>query len=80
MGVRSRIQKGQLLALPRSQTPSTLAEKTSEGVEIGESLAARLIKEPDQNTRRGQGISVRPVAILDVDPEMPRNRVEIPAP
>jgi hypothetical protein len=49
-------------------------------VEVGESLPARLIKEPDQNACRGQGISVRPVAILDVDPEVPRNRVEIPAP
>ena len=80
MGVRRRIQQGELLALPRSRTPPTLAEKSPEGVEVGESLPARLIEEPDQNARRGQGISVSPVAILDVDPEVPRNRVEIPAP
>ena len=69
-----------MLALAWSRTPSALAEKSSEGVEVGESLPARLIKEPDQNARRGQGISVRPVAILNVDPEVPRNGVEIPAP
>jgi hypothetical protein len=48
-------------------------------VEVGESLPARLIEEPDQKTRRGQGISVSPVAIRDLDPEVPCNRVEIPA-
>ena len=49
-------------------------------MEVGESLPTRLIEEPDQDTRRGQGVSVSPVAIRDVDPEVPRNRVEIPAP
>ena len=80
IGVGSGTQEGQLLALSRSRTPPTLPEKGSEGVEVGESLPARLIEEPDQNTRRGQGVSVSPVAIRDVDPEVPRNRVEIPAP
>ena len=69
-----------MLALPRSRASSTPPEKRFEGVEIGESLPARLIEKPDQNPRRGQGISVSPVAILDIDPEVPRNRVEIPTP
>ena len=72
--------KRELLTLPRSRTPPTLPEKSSERVEVGESLAARLIEEPDQNTRGGQGVSVCSVAIRDVDPEMSCNRVEIPAP
>ena len=62
-------------ALPRSRTPSTLTQKRSEGVEVGESLPARFIEEPDQNSRRGQSISMSAVAILDVDPEAPRDRV-----
>ena len=72
--------KRELLALPRSRTPPTLPEKSSEGVEVGESPPARLIEEPDQNTRGSQCISVGPVAIRDVDPVMPRNLVEVPAP
>ncbi len=68
-----------MLPLPRSRTPYTLAEKGSEGVEVGESLSARLIEEPDQNARSGQGISVGPMAIRNLDPEVPRNRIEISA-
>jgi len=80
IGVGSGTQAGQLLALSLSRTPPTLPEKGSEGVEVGESLPDRLIEEPDQNARRGQGVSVSPVAIRDVDPEVPRNCVEMPVP
>ncbi len=80
IGVGSGTQEGQLLALSRSRTPPTLPEKGSEGVQVGESLPVRLIEEPDQNARRGQGVSVSPVAIRDVDPHVPRDRVEIPVP
>ncbi len=69
-----------MLALPRSGTTPAFAEKNSEGVEIGESLPAGLIEEPNQSTRGGQGISVGPVAIRDSDPIMPCKLVEIAAP
>ena len=72
--------KRELLAPRRSRTPPSPPEKSPESIQVGESLTTRLTEQSDENTRGGQGISVSPVAIRDIDPVMACNLVEIPAP
>jgi hypothetical protein len=56
-----------LLALSRPRALPTLLKKTSQSMEIGKSLAARLVQESDQDSGSGQGITVSTVAIRHFD-------------